>query len=104
MGCSTISNPPTVAEPSEGGIKPVSIRIVVDLPAPLGPRKPSTSPRSTENDTPSTVRFVPKAFTRLLTLIIIRRAFLTKRPASNSDLRPACKQDSQTQAGVQPSG
>src|SRR5580692_8344822 len=29
-------------------------RMVVDLPAPLGPRKPTTWPRSTSNDTSST--------------------------------------------------
>ena len=33
-----------------GIMKPASIRMVVDLPAPLGPRKPSTSPRATLND------------------------------------------------------
>jgi hypothetical protein len=38
-------------------MKPVIMRIVVDLPAPLGPRKPSTSPRSTLKETPSTARF-----------------------------------------------
>ena len=34
--------------------------MVVDLPAPFGPMKPSSSPRSSENDTPasaSTVRW-----------------------------------------------
>ena len=29
-----------VTLPSEGGMKPVIMRMVVDLPAPLGPRKP----------------------------------------------------------------
>ena len=32
------------ALPASGSRKPVSIFMVVDLPAPLGPRKPSTSP------------------------------------------------------------
>src|SRR2546430_10003324 len=50
----------TATEPSVGGMKPVIMRMVVDLPAPLGPRKPSTSPRSTENDIPSTACLVPK--------------------------------------------
>src|SRR3954471_23896987 len=50
-------------------MKPVIIRMVVDLPAPFGPRKPSTSPRSTANETPSTARLGPKAFTRLSILI-----------------------------------
>src|SRR5690348_8811820 len=50
-------------------MKPVIMRMVVDLPAPFGPRKPSTSPRSTAKLTPSTARFAPKAFTRLSILI-----------------------------------
>src|SRR5436305_1075537 len=33
---------------------PVSILIVVDLPAPFGPRNATSSPGSTTNDTPST--------------------------------------------------
>ncbi len=51
-------------------MKPVIMRMVVDLPAPLGPRKPSTSPFSTVNEMPSTARLGPKAFTRLAILII----------------------------------
>ena len=43
--------------PEVGGMKPVTMRIVVDLPAPFGPRKPSTSPRSTENDRSFTAIF-----------------------------------------------
>jgi hypothetical protein len=53
-----------------GGMKPVIMRIVVDLPAPFGPRKPSTSPRSTANETPSTARLAPKVFTRFSILIM----------------------------------
>src|SRR5204863_350956 len=40
-----MSNPPTLTEPAVGGMKPVIMRMVVDLPAPFGPRKPSTAPR-----------------------------------------------------------
>src|SRR3954469_20034415 len=50
--------------PALGGMKPVIMRIVVDLPAPLGPRKPSTSPRSTLNEMSSTARFAPNVLTR----------------------------------------
>src|SRR6185295_5596418 len=56
--------------PEVGGINPVTMRMVVDLPAPLGPRKPSTSPRSTEKEIPSTARFGPNVFTRFSTLIM----------------------------------
>ena len=37
-------SPAMRAEPVSGSRKPVRSRMVVDLPAPLGPRKPSTSP------------------------------------------------------------
>ena len=53
-----MSKPPTDTVPAVGGMKPVIMRMVVDLPAPFGPRKPSTSPRSTENETSSTARLV----------------------------------------------
>src|SRR4030095_16350741 len=56
--------------PEVGGMKPVIMRMVVDLPAPFGPRKPSTSPRSTLKEMPSTARLGPKAFTRLSIWII----------------------------------
>src|SRR5467141_1229636 len=70
MGFPSMLKFPTLTLPSVGGMKPVIIRIVVDFPAPFGPRKPSTSPRSTENDTPSTARFGPNVFTRFSTLIM----------------------------------
>ena len=54
-----MSNSPILTVPAEGGMKPVTIRMVVDLPAPLGPRKPSTSPRSTVKETPFTATFGP---------------------------------------------
>src|ERR1700723_95528 len=65
-----MSNPPTVTVPFVGGIKPVIIRMVVDLPAPFGPRKPSTSPRATEKEIPSTARFRPNVLVRFSTLIM----------------------------------
>ena len=38
--CVTTSKPATVARPAVGGSSVVSMWTVVDLPAPLGPRKP----------------------------------------------------------------
>src|SRR5882762_2063828 len=38
------------------------MRMVVDLPAPFGPRKPTTCPRSTENETWSTAVTLPNRF------------------------------------------
>jgi hypothetical protein len=46
-------------DPASGGIRPVSIRMVVDLPAPFGPRKPKKEPRGTSRSTPSTAAFAP---------------------------------------------
>src|SRR3989442_9639170 len=70
LGLAMISKPPTVTVPSVAGMNPVIMRMVVDLPAPLGPRKPSTSPRSTPKEMPSTARFAPNVFTRFSILII----------------------------------
>src|SRR6185503_2108598 len=64
--------PSTVAVPASGRRKPVIIFIVVDFPAPFGPRKPRMSPRFTEKETPSTARFEPYVLTRPLTSIIGR--------------------------------
>ena len=42
-----MSWPQMLPVPLVGVMNPASMRIVVDLPAPLGPRKPRTSPGST---------------------------------------------------------
>ena len=47
-GLRHISIPNNSTRPSVGRKKPASIFIVVDFPAPLGPRKPNTSPAATE--------------------------------------------------------
>ena len=83
MGFSAMSNPPTVTVPLVGGRKPVSIRMVVDLPAPFGPRKPSTSPRSTAKVIPSTARFVPNILVKFSTLIISSKDWLPRTKGAN---------------------
>src|SRR6478752_6772025 len=65
------SKPATVAVPALGGRKQVSMRMVVVLPAPFGPRNPTIWPFSTENEMRSTA--VVRAY-RLVsseTLIIV---------------------------------
>src|SRR5688500_16091431 len=52
--------PPTDAAPAVGRSSPHSIRMVVDFPAPLLPRKPKISPRATSNDRLSTATKSPK--------------------------------------------
>src|SRR4051794_8841584 len=59
-GSRVTSTPPTVAAPAVGFSNPHSMRIVVDLPAPLLPRKPKISPRSTSKLTSSTATNWPK--------------------------------------------
>src|SRR5436853_4611366 len=63
------SKPLTVAYPSVGRSSVQSIPMVVDLPAPFGPRKPNTSPVPTSNETPSTAVNVPKRLVSLSTTI-----------------------------------
>jgi len=53
-GWVAISYPPTLAAPFDGDNNPHSIRIVVDFPAPFGPKNPNTSPRLTRKLTWST--------------------------------------------------
>ena len=43
-GSRATSYPATCARPEVGFSRPQSMRMVVDLPAPFGPRKPKTSP------------------------------------------------------------
>src|SRR6516225_4771975 len=64
IGCVVMSYPHTIAVPAVGARKPVIIFIVVDLPAPLGPRKPSTSPRGTVKEMSSTAFSGPKCLAR----------------------------------------
>lgn len=56
--------------PAVTGRNPVTIRMVVDFPAPLGPRNPRTSPFLTENERSSTAALGPKRFVRPVTSII----------------------------------
>ena len=61
--------PPILAVPPVGRSRVVSIRTVVDLPAPLGPRNPKTSPRVTARSIPSTATTSPKVRSRPLASI-----------------------------------
>ncbi len=54
------SKPQTYAVPALGCRMPVNILRVVDLPAPLGPRKPTICPGSTLNESASTATCVAK--------------------------------------------
>src|SRR5262245_14416445 len=89
-GDSATSWPPTLTFPSVGGMKPVIMRMVVDLPAPFGHSKPRTWPRSTVKEIPSTARLVRKDLTRLSILIIAAPVGVTSGSAEfkGPDYRP----------------
>jgi len=53
------SRPKIEALPPDGRMKSSSVRMVVDLPAPLGPRKPKMSPLFTVMFTFSMPRLLP---------------------------------------------
>src|SRR5437867_1830457 len=57
-------SPAMVARPSDGSSSPHNIRMTVDLPEPLGPRKPKMLPLATENVTPSTAVKCPNRLVR----------------------------------------
>src|ERR1700736_5379323 len=65
----TTSWPATEALPEEGLASVHSMLIVVVLPAPLGPRKPNTSPAATSKSTPRTASTSPNDFARPRTVI-----------------------------------
>src|SRR5665213_1142551 len=62
-GFRATTKPATSARPEVGVSRPQSIRMVVDFPAPLGPRNPKTSPLRTERLMLSTAMKLPKRFT-----------------------------------------
>src|SRR5712672_1044983 len=64
------SKPATVAVPELGGRKHVNIRMVVVLPAPFGPRKPTIWPFSTSKEMWSTAVLRAYFLERLWTLIM----------------------------------
>src|SRR3954470_13239481 len=62
------SKPTTVALPPVGSRIPQSMRMVVDLPAPFGPRTPKISPRSTVSETSRRATRRPKVRDRFSVL------------------------------------
>ena len=65
----TTSKPATDALPAVGRMSVHSMLIVVDFPAPLGPRNPKVSPACTSKSTPRTASRSPKRFSSPSTLI-----------------------------------
>ncbi len=67
---SRYGRPLTVAVPAVGRSSPTIMRMVVDLPAPLGPRKPVTWPGRTVNDSSSTASVAPKRLVSVVASIM----------------------------------
>src|SRR5580704_15140253 len=60
IGSGVTSSPLKVTRPPYAGICPVAMRKLVVFPAPFGPRRPTTSPAFTANETPLTTNRRPK--------------------------------------------
>src|SRR5579875_231565 len=65
--CLVTSCPATLAVPEVGSARVHRILIVVDLPAPFGPRKPNVSPPATSKSMPRTASTSPYLFVSSLT-------------------------------------
>src|SRR4051812_7432558 len=80
--------PSTVACPAVGVISPSTIRSVVVLPAPFGPRNPTIRPSSTVNDRSSTASTSPKRFVSPATSIACAIGeLLSSRPGGSAHAR-----------------
>src|SRR5688500_11540751 len=73
IGSAMRSTPPIRIEPAVGRRIPAIMRRVVVLPAPLGPRKPNSSPRATCRDNEFTAVNFPYRFVRDSSCIIAWR-------------------------------
>ena len=58
--CVAGSSPRIASSPPDGGETAATIRIVEDLPAPLGPRNPKDSPGRTSRSMPRTASTSPR--------------------------------------------
>ena len=59
-----MSKPAIRTSPESGRARPTSMRIVVVLPAPFGPRNPNTSPATSSKETSETTSRFPNRFVR----------------------------------------
>src|SRR5690349_2797812 len=97
-GCRATSAPATDAVPPFGVMSPHSMRMVVVLPEPFGPRMPKISPRRIVNDTSSTATTLPNVLRSPLTTTTSERsapgvfASLTARCSRRRADDRACRQ------------
>src|SRR5229473_2110856 len=98
--CEEKSSPSSCMRPEVGSSSPVSILIVVDFPAPLGPRKPKNCPAVTRRSTLSTAMSAPKrrvsfSVTMAKSVIVFPRADSSQQNFSTN--APCLRQRAQTQ-------
>src|SRR3954454_10698260 len=86
LGRSANRTPLMVAVPDVGAVRPTITRIVVDLPAPFGPRKPVTRPDRAVKETLSTT--VKPAYLRVSDSTVIMGQPSPRRGATTSASRP----------------
>src|SRR5207249_11717797 len=77
--------------PDVGGKIPVSMRIVVVLPAPFGPRNPAISPFEIAKLTSSIARIDPNCLVRCEASITIRSKFPRDSAKSRTVVAPALR-------------
>src|SRR5262245_36100095 len=70
LGRSAYLRPRTVAPPDVAGVSPTMTRMVVDFPAPFGPRNPVTRPGWAVKETLSTARRPPYVLVSAVTSIM----------------------------------
>ncbi|RYJ30428.1 hypothetical protein CU044_1163 [Streptomyces sp. L-9-10] len=76
-----------MTEPAVGASRPTIIRMVVDFPAPFGPRKPVTSPGFTVKDRrPTTVLSPYRLVSSLASIMASVLSFLERGPRTLRDL------------------
>src|SRR6476646_10512992 len=95
MGSSSTSKPATIAVPAVGGKKHVNIRMVVVLPAPFGPKKPTIWPFCISKEMWSTA--VLRAYLLVSSLTVIINYYFLLRDAQRSN-RPKQFQDFKREA------
>src|SRR5690606_23078040 len=86
------SRPPTRAEPEVGSVRPRSMRMVVVLPAPLGPSNPKTSPAAMDRLIPFTAARSPYFFVSFLASISGVLEATTSPPAEPAEDHAQCRQ------------
>src|SRR5689334_2595784 len=83
MAADQQSSPRIFAEPASGGSRPVNMRMVVDLPAPLSPSKAKMAPRGTARLMRLTTILPPKHLVSPCVAMMVSIAVVLLRPSDD---------------------